>query len=281
LRSNAFRKSERSALRFSPKPSSRACLFHAWVDRPSGPASRRIESMVCWLSVSFGPALAGASLAGALAGTTTHEVIISPSSSIPTSTSSSSQAICSPASKSFANSTFAVIRLRAELSTLSWASAAPGRLVCPRGPWKSFDAVDYATLEWVDWFNNRRLLETIGHIPPSHHPRNPQQAGPLRYVRPAQPGLLLEAKKMITSTCGVQLRLDERLGSGQMGYTSLKTSERARINQPTESFIIAAGQNSAARANSMSPGNHHSVRVVLSMLFCTAVSERQHAHRVR
>ena len=28
-----------------------------------------------------------------------------------------------------------------------------------RGPWRSFEAVEYATLEWVDWFNNRRLLE--------------------------------------------------------------------------------------------------------------------------
>ena len=36
-----------------------------------------------------------------------------------------------------------------------------------RGPWRSFDAVEYATLEWVDWFNNRRLLEPIGNIPPT------------------------------------------------------------------------------------------------------------------
>lgn len=35
-----------------------------------------------------------------------------------------------------------------------------------RGPWSSFEAVEYATLEWVDWFNNRRLLEPIGNIPP-------------------------------------------------------------------------------------------------------------------
>jgi len=35
------------------------------------------------------------------------------------------------------------------------------------GPWKSFDAVEYATLKWVDWFNNRRLLEPIGNIPPA------------------------------------------------------------------------------------------------------------------
>jgi threonine dehydrogenase-like Zn-dependent dehydrogenase len=36
-----------------------------------------------------------------------------------------------------------------------------------RGPWRSFDAVEFATLEWVDWFNNRRLLEPIGNIPPA------------------------------------------------------------------------------------------------------------------
>ena len=35
-----------------------------------------------------------------------------------------------------------------------------------RGPWRSFEAVEYATLEWVDWFNNRRLLEPLGNIPP-------------------------------------------------------------------------------------------------------------------
>ena len=35
-----------------------------------------------------------------------------------------------------------------------------------RGPWRSIDAVEFATLEWVDWFNNRRLLEPIGNIPP-------------------------------------------------------------------------------------------------------------------
>jgi transposase InsO family protein len=36
-----------------------------------------------------------------------------------------------------------------------------------RGPWRSVDAVEYATLEWVDWFNNRRLLESIGNVPPA------------------------------------------------------------------------------------------------------------------
>ena len=36
-----------------------------------------------------------------------------------------------------------------------------------RGPWRSFEAVEFATLEWVDWFNNRRLLEPIGNLPPA------------------------------------------------------------------------------------------------------------------
>jgi putative transposase len=36
-----------------------------------------------------------------------------------------------------------------------------------RGPWRSFEAVEFATLTWVEWFNNRRLLESIGNIPPA------------------------------------------------------------------------------------------------------------------
>ena len=35
------------------------------------------------------------------------------------------------------------------------------------GPWKSFDAVEWATLEWVSWFNTRRLMEPLGYLPPA------------------------------------------------------------------------------------------------------------------
>ena len=35
------------------------------------------------------------------------------------------------------------------------------------GPWQSLESVEFATLEWVDWFNHRRLLEPIGNIPPA------------------------------------------------------------------------------------------------------------------
>lgn len=53
-----------------------------------------------------------------------------------------------------------------------------------RGPWRNFEAVEYATLEWVDWFNNVRrlsrtngvrlltLLEPIGNIPPAEAEAN-------------------------------------------------------------------------------------------------------------
>ncbi len=41
-----------------------------------------------------------------------------------------------------------------------------------RGPWRSIDAVEFATLERVDWYNNRRLLEPIGYIPPAEAEAN-------------------------------------------------------------------------------------------------------------
>jgi len=40
-------------------------------------------------------------------------------------------------------------------------------IIHKRGPWRTVDDVEYATLEWVDWFNHRRLLEPIGNIPPA------------------------------------------------------------------------------------------------------------------
>jgi transposase InsO family protein len=40
-------------------------------------------------------------------------------------------------------------------------------LIYRRGPWRSLEAVEFATLEWVDWFNQRRLLAPIGNIPPA------------------------------------------------------------------------------------------------------------------
>src|SRR4051812_27967250 len=40
-------------------------------------------------------------------------------------------------------------------------------LIKPRGPWRTVEQVEIATLEWVDWFNHHRLFEACGHIPPA------------------------------------------------------------------------------------------------------------------
>ena len=48
-------------------------------------------------------------------------------------------------------------------------------LIHHQAPWKTRDQVEYATLEYVDWFNHRRLLEPIGHIPPTEKEANYHQ----------------------------------------------------------------------------------------------------------
>jgi putative transposase len=60
-------------------------------------------------------------------------------------------------------------------------------LIRRRGPWKGIDQVEYATLEWVDWFNHRRLLEPIGHVPPAefeatyHRREDPSRTAGLKH----------------------------------------------------------------------------------------------------
>jgi len=40
-------------------------------------------------------------------------------------------------------------------------------VICRKGPWRNLEEVEFATLEWVDWFNHRRLLSSIGDVPPA------------------------------------------------------------------------------------------------------------------
>src|SRR5215217_6162000 len=60
-------------------------------------------------------------------------------------------------------------------------------LIRRRGPWKGIDDVEYATLEWVDWFNHRRLMEPIGHVPPAefeatyHRREDPSRTAALKH----------------------------------------------------------------------------------------------------
>ena len=63
-------------------------------------------------------------------------------------------------------------------------------LVRRRGPWRGIDDLEYATLEWVDWFNHRRLLEPIGDVPPAEFEAAfHRQEDPSHPARPKQPSL--------------------------------------------------------------------------------------------
>jgi len=45
-------------------------------------------------------------------------------------------------------------------------------LIWRRAPWRTVQALELATLEWVAWFNNQRLMESLGYIPPAEAERN-------------------------------------------------------------------------------------------------------------
>ncbi len=67
-------------------------------------------------------------------------------------------------------------------------------LIRRRGPWKGIDDVEFATLEWVDWFNHRRLLEPIGNVPPAEfeevyyrkEPLNEDHGDDVRLILPSR-----------------------------------------------------------------------------------------------
>jgi putative transposase len=63
-------------------------------------------------------------------------------------------------------------------------------LIHRRAPWKTREAVELATLEWVSWFNHHRLLESIGYIPPAEAEENywrQKQANAAAHIDPAVP----------------------------------------------------------------------------------------------
>ena len=82
-------------------------------------------------------------------------------------------------------------------------------LIRRRGPWKGIDQVEYATLEWVDWFNHRRLLEPIGHVPPAEFEaafqREEDPSYPARTQAPEppmNPGRFTSRKLAEQDSCG-------------------------------------------------------------------------------
>jgi hypothetical protein len=73
-------------------------------------------------------------------------------------------------------------------------------LIHRRAPWKTREAVELATLEWVSWFNHHRLLEPIGYIPPveaeANYWREQGQAAAARGAQEASAGPCGELKEM-------------------------------------------------------------------------------------
>ena len=59
-------------------------------------------------------------------------------------------------------------------------------LIHQRGPWRGLDDVEFATLEWVHWYNTTRLLGPIGYVPPVEHERSYYQQ---QQLAPAGAGL--------------------------------------------------------------------------------------------
>ena len=63
-------------------------------------------------------------------------------------------------------------------------------LIRRNGPWRGLDQVEVATLEWVDWFNHRRLHSTCGDVPPAEHEeQHYRQITAARTLDAAEPSL--------------------------------------------------------------------------------------------
>jgi hypothetical protein len=65
-------------------------------------------------------------------------------------------------------------------TTTPWRESVIGLfetgVIRPRGPWRNIDTVEFAVLEWVDWLNNRRLLEAVDYVPPVEYETGDYQA---------------------------------------------------------------------------------------------------------
>ena len=73
-----------------------------------------------------------------------------------------------------------------------------------RGPWRSLEAVEFATLDWVDWFNHRRLFGPIGHVPPAKAEArfHDQLENTAMAAQPPNENRLLSSRAGLSSLCG-------------------------------------------------------------------------------
>jgi len=57
-------------------------------------------------------------------------------------------------------------------------------VIYKKSPWKNYDAVEYAILDWVSWFSNNRLLEPLGNISPAEYEK-------LQYANQMSPSVIV------------------------------------------------------------------------------------------
>lgn len=86
-------------------------------------------------------------------------------------------------------------------------------LIRRRGPWRTPEQVEFATLEYIDWFNNRRLHGVIGHVPPAEREAT--------YYAPVSPGT--------EASCEAAISPDDR--PTPPGRTALRRSQRL-VSEP-------------------------------------------------
>ena len=103
-----------------------------------------------------------------------------------------------------------------------------------RGPWRSLEAVEFATLEWVDWFNNRRLLEPIG---------NPTITGTSRHRHVSAPdvGAVKASTIQRSHSCKRSRQSVSTLQSQSSRSTALMPPSRAAPTSTVETSTYARG----------------------------------------
>lgn len=97
-----------------------------------------------------------------------------------------------------------------------------------RGPWRSFEAVEFATLTWADWFDHRRLLEPIGNIPPAeaegrYHAMLEEPAIAARLKPNENPGRFIQNQVAMSERSALPM-LYVRLVSRRLGGGTRSTS---------------------------------------------------------
>ena len=60
-------------------------------------------------------------------------------------------------------------RWKVGMSNIKLKMRVKTEVIRRQGPWCSLEAVEFATLAWVDWFNTRQLPEPIGYLPPAEY----------------------------------------------------------------------------------------------------------------